>query len=167
MTVQTSVVGAQGLPSLPPFSFRPNSLAKTQQTQFILGSPIPHIRHHHSSISKGISHYRQSLYLVGGLSQLARKARRAARRAPAASWPVAMIPFLGTTLRVSGPLELALSERDDFVDLQQRIPPFSCCFSGLNGDRKGNIASAKGVAAPPRQLPLRECEQLIERINPR
>ena len=99
-----------------------------RQTQFMLGSLNPHICHHHSSISEGISHYRQNLYLVGGLSPLARKARRAARRAPAASWPVAMIPFLGTTLRISGPLELALSERDDFVDLQQRFLRFLAAF---------------------------------------
>jgi hypothetical protein len=111
----------------------PNSLAKTQQTQFMLGSPIPHIRHHHSSIPKGISHYRQNLYLVGGLSPLARKARHAARCAPAASWPVAMILFSEPLFRISGPLELALSERDDFVDLQQEFLRFLAAFLGSEG----------------------------------
>jgi hypothetical protein len=47
---------------------------------------------------------------------------------PPLAGPVAMVPFLRTTLRISGPLEFALSERDDFVDLQQRFFRFLAAF---------------------------------------
>ena len=145
----------------------PNSLAKIQQTQFMLGSLNPHICHHHSSISEGISHYRQNLYLVGGLSPLARKARRAARCAPATGWPRRNDPFSRNHSSYIWTSRISTLGTRRFCRFATKIPPFSCCFSGFNGDRKGNIASAKGVAAPPRQPPLRECEQLIEGINPR
>ena len=102
----------------------------------MLGSLNPHICHHHSSISEGISRYRQNLYLVGGLSPLARKARRAARCAPATGWPRRNDPFSRNHSSYIWTSRIGALGTRRFCRFATKIPPFSCCFSGLNGDRK-------------------------------
>jgi hypothetical protein len=127
-------------PSSPFPHFRlssPNSLAKTQQTQFRLGNPSPHIRHHHSSISEGISHYRQNLYLVGGLSPLALKAIGVARRAAAAGWSRRNGSIFKNHSSYIWTSRIRALGTRRFCRFATKIPPFSCCFSGLNGIGRG------------------------------
>jgi hypothetical protein len=95
---------------------RKDTDSQLNSPQFMLGNPSSHIRHHIRASQRAFRTIGKSSVWLAAAS---------ARPLLAPGWLRRNISFFRTTLRISGPLELARSEREDFVDVQQRFFSFS------------------------------------------